>query len=389
MPSGPHGDRVHVIGAGPGGLAAAAALRRRGCRPSCWRGPTPSAPPGAGTTTGSTCTPRAARRACRASRSRDRFGRWVARDDVVRLPGACTPCTTGSTCAPASRSNGSHARGTTAGWSDDRRRASRSPASDGRRRHRLQPHARAAATGPGVETFTGELAARLAPTGTPTPYARQGRARRRRRQHRRRDRRRPGRGRRGARAARRAHRRRTSSGARTSAGRRRAPASWCATCPSRVVDRIAAARRARRGARPVGARAAAARHRPVLPRASRARSRAGRRPDRGRAGAHGRAGRGRGVVRRRGGRAGRRHADHPGRRRRGHRVPPRARARWSAPRRAGRARPAARARTADGSRTAPGLYFTGYTNPISGMFRELRIDAERIARAVAAERQPA
>ncbi|MDM7832543.1 flavin-containing monooxygenase [Cellulomonas edaphi] len=30
----------------------------------------------------------------------------------------------------------------------------------------------------------------------------------------------------------------------------------------------------------------------------------------------------------------------------------------------------------------PGLYFTGYTNPISGMFRELRIDAERIARAI-------
>ena len=33
-------------------------------------------------------------------------------------------------------------------------------------------------------------------------------------------------------------------------------------------------------------------------------------------------------------------------------------------------------------RSAPGLYFTGYTNPISGMFRELRIDAERIARAI-------
>ncbi|MDI2131108.1 NAD(P)/FAD-dependent oxidoreductase [Yinghuangia seranimata] len=31
---------------------------------------------------------------------------------------------------------------------------------------------------------------------------------------------------------------------------------------------------------------------------------------------------------------------------------------------------------------APGLYFTGYTNPISGMFRELAIDARRIARAV-------
>ncbi|WP_461029005.1 flavin-containing monooxygenase [Streptomyces sparsus] len=33
--------------------------------------------------------------------------------------------------------------------------------------------------------------------------------------------------------------------------------------------------------------------------------------------------------------------------------------------------------------TAPGLYFTGYTNPISGMLRELGRDAERIAAAVA------
>lgn len=32
---------------------------------------------------------------------------------------------------------------------------------------------------------------------------------------------------------------------------------------------------------------------------------------------------------------------------------------------------------------APGLYFTGFTNPISGMLRELARDAERIARAVA------
>ncbi|MEU6243057.1 NAD(P)/FAD-dependent oxidoreductase [Streptomyces sp. NPDC047024] len=39
-----------------------------------------------------------------------------------------------------------------------------------------------------------------------------------------------------------------------------------------------------------------------------------------------------------------------------------------------------------GARTpkeAPGLYFTGYTNPISGMFRELALDAEKIARTVA------
>ncbi|WP_338897629.1 NAD(P)/FAD-dependent oxidoreductase [Streptomyces sp. TG1A-60] len=32
---------------------------------------------------------------------------------------------------------------------------------------------------------------------------------------------------------------------------------------------------------------------------------------------------------------------------------------------------------------APGLYFTGFTNPISGMLRELALDAEKIAKAVA------
>ncbi|MEA2433646.1 MAG: putative flavoprotein involved in transport [Actinomycetota bacterium] len=32
---------------------------------------------------------------------------------------------------------------------------------------------------------------------------------------------------------------------------------------------------------------------------------------------------------------------------------------------------------------APNLYFTGYTNPISGMFRELGIDAKRIAKVIA------
>ena len=35
---------------------------------------------------------------------------------------------------------------------------------------------------------------------------------------------------------------------------------------------------------------------------------------------------------------------------------------------------------------APGLYFTGFTNPISGMFREMAIDARRIARAAARRR---
>lgn len=34
------------------------------------------------------------------------------------------------------------------------------------------------------------------------------------------------------------------------------------------------------------------------------------------------------------------------------------------------------------SERAPGMYFTGFTNPISGMLRELAMDAERIAKAL-------
>ncbi|MFS8199477.1 flavin-containing monooxygenase [Streptomyces sp. CWNU-52B] len=40
-------------------------------------------------------------------------------------------------------------------------------------------------------------------------------------------------------------------------------------------------------------------------------------------------------------------------------------------------------RGARAPKAAPGLYFTGFTNPISGMFRELAIDAEKIAKAIA------
>lgn len=36
---------------------------------------------------------------------------------------------------------------------------------------------------------------------------------------------------------------------------------------------------------------------------------------------------------------------------------------------------------------APDLYFTGFTNPLSGMFRELRIDARKIARAITHDRK--
>jgi len=38
---------------------------------------------------------------------------------------------------------------------------------------------------------------------------------------------------------------------------------------------------------------------------------------------------------------------------------------------------------------APGLHFIGYTNPISGMFREIAIDARRIAKAIARSRESA
>jgi putative flavoprotein involved in K+ transport len=43
-------------------------------------------------------------------------------------------------------------------------------------------------------------------------------------------------------------------------------------------------------------------------------------------------------------------------------------------------------RGSDTHPAAPGLWFTGFTNPISGMFRELGIDAKRIARAVVRDR---
>ncbi|WP_447039097.1 flavin-containing monooxygenase [Streptomyces sp. DSM 118878] len=45
-----------------------------------------------------------------------------------------------------------------------------------------------------------------------------------------------------------------------------------------------------------------------------------------------------------------------------------------------RGRPATHGRRT--SRQAPGLYFTGFTNPISGMLRELAIDAEKIAKSI-------
>jgi putative flavoprotein involved in K+ transport len=45
-----------------------------------------------------------------------------------------------------------------------------------------------------------------------------------------------------------------------------------------------------------------------------------------------------------------------------------------------------RVRGGDTDPAAPRMWFTGFTNPISGMFRELGIDAKRIARAVVRDR---
>jgi len=47
------------------------------------------------------------------------------------------------------------------------------------------------------------------------------------------------------------------------------------------------------------------------------------------------------------------------------------------------------ARGGDTTTVAPRLWFTGFTNPISGMFRELGIDAKRIARGVVLDRAKA
>ncbi len=96
-----------------------------------------------------------------------------------------------------------------------------------------------------------------------------------------------------------------------------------------------------------------------------------------------RTGRRRRGVRRGHGAAGGRLGDRTGRGDRRHRLPARAWKGWSA---TSACSTAAGGRWCTGRKTppgAPGLYFTGFTNPISGMFREMAIDAGRIARSAA------
>ncbi|MEJ2378459.1 MAG: FAD-dependent monooxygenase [Pseudolabrys sp.] len=66
VPRGRESTEVVVIGAGPAGLAASACLRRPGIDFIIFEKRTPSARPGAGTTTGCICTPSNAIHPCRS-----------------------------------------------------------------------------------------------------------------------------------------------------------------------------------------------------------------------------------------------------------------------------------------------------------------------------------
>ena len=146
---------VYVIGGGPGGLAAAYALRARGYVPSCWRGPTASARPGGATTTGCTCTPPGGCPPCPGLPIPRRFGRWVARDDVVRYLEKYAEhheleIVTGVEVTRVERAPD----GT--GWLLHATGGRELTGARGRGRHRLQPHpAPARLAGPGH--YTGEL----------------------------------------------------------------------------------------------------------------------------------------------------------------------------------------------------------------------------------------
>ena len=237
---------------------------RAACPPSCSSGPTTSAPPGGGTTSGCTCTPPAAGRACRACRSRAATA-GGSRARTSSTTSRCTPCTTGSTCAPGVQVTRVDAGGDGSWVGRDRRRGRRSraptvvvatgynhtpvpPRVAGRRDVPGRARARV-----GVPERRRRTAAGTCSSSAPATPGRRSRSTS------------PRAGRRGCGSP--SARRRTSSGARTSAGPRRAPGSWCATCPCPVVDRDRARRRPRRGAGPVVVRAAAADHRALLARA--------------------------------------------------------------------------------------------------------------------------
>ena len=377
---------VYVIGGGPGGLAAAYALRAQGMRAvvlekadavgASWRRHYDrlhlhttrrlSALPGL-------AMPRS-------------FGRWVARDDVVRYLEKYAEhheleIVTGVEVSRVERTPD----GT--GWLLHATGGRELTGSRGRRRHRLQPHPARCPDWPGRDAYTRRPAARRPTTATPRPTPAG-----------------------------------TSSSSASATPAPRSPSTWsraaprgcgwpCApprtSCavrrpagpaqctgilvrrlPVRLVDRLGRADGEGERARPVGARAAPPRHRALLPGQARA-------PSRSRTSASS-------TPSARGGsrswppwRASRTARSSladgyriaPDAVDRRHRIPPRPGGPGRPPRRT-------RRRRADpvvhGPRTpkdAPGLYFTGFTNPISGMFRELAIDAERIAKAVRRRRR--
>ena len=237
-------------------------------RPSSSSGPTPSARPGGGTTTGCTCTPRGGWSGLPGMPIPRRYGRWVARDDVVDYLELYAVHHQLRRAHRASRSRASRGRRRRLGRSstetaesfDARRRSSSRRGTTTRpcrRRGRASRRSPARSCTPrrtGTPRRTAAGTCSSSASATPAPRSRSTSSRAGRRAS-------------GSPSA----RRRTSCGARTSAGPRRAPGSWCGTCPSRWSTAIAARRRARRGAGPVVVRAAAPDHRPVLARAARAR----------------------------------------------------------------------------------------------------------------------
>ena len=369
---------VLVIGAGPAGLAVAAALRQQGV---------PAVVLERADDVGASWRRHYERLHLHTTRRWSglpglpiphRFGRWVARADVVnylekyaehhrlrradRRPGQAGRPRGLRQLGGRDRGGGVVHRG------------------DRRRRDRVQPHARAAGLA-GRRDVPRRARARL---GVPERRAvpRQGRARRRRGQHRREiavD--------------------LTEGGAsRVRLAIRTAPhivrrsnLGWPAQgtgilvrhLPVPVVDRIArpVARVEVPDLSPYGL------PRPttglLLAREGGLGPAAGRRADRRGAGGDGRAGRGGRVVRRRRGGAGRRLAASPRTWSRGHRLPPRPRGAGRRPRRARRPRAAARARPRT-SRSAPGLYFTGSPTRSAACSASCGSTPTRIARRSAA-----
>ena len=95
-----------IVGAGAAGLATARCCGGRAASRSCSRPGRSRAPRGASATTGCACTRRVCSRGLPERRIPRRYGRWVARDDVIAYLSDYAKAER-STCGPAPQSGGS------------------------------------------------------------------------------------------------------------------------------------------------------------------------------------------------------------------------------------------------------------------------------------------